>query len=387
MLALLGGVALSCSSDRPAPPTGGTDDCPGATNSAPPELRCTGLYADWPSRTIRTDVRAYTPALTFWSDGAEKRRWLYLPDGAIDTSDMDEWRFPAGTRAWKELSLGGRVIETRFFWKATDTQWIRTTYVWSDDGASATRKDDGVVGAGGTSYEVPSTDKCDQCHRGHRDRLLGVEAVNLGLPGAQGVTLAGLAAEGRLSAPPAQATLALPEDATHVAAPALGWLHVNCGTICHSQSPDAQAAGTGLRLRLGFAEVASGQSVAELSLYHSAVGGSATTPRWSSLQRIVPGDPDDSLVVILASMRGPDQMPPIVSHEVDEEGVAALRTWIAALPGGNPIPDAGTDGGEPPDAGTEDAASPPDAPAADAPATPDAAPADAPAPPDGGAID
>src|ERR1043165_6412078 len=57
---------------------------------------------------------SFSPQYPLWSDGAHKRRWIYLPPGtAIDASRLDAWEFPIGTRLWKEFSLGGP-IETRF---------------------------------------------------------------------------------------------------------------------------------------------------------------------------------------------------------------------------------------------------------------------------------
>ena len=52
---------------------------------------------------------AYAPKFQLWSDSATKKRWIYLPPGSqIDTSDMDFWKFPVGTKVWKEFSAVGR---------------------------------------------------------------------------------------------------------------------------------------------------------------------------------------------------------------------------------------------------------------------------------------
>ena len=43
--------------------------------------------------------RLISPRYPLWSDGAEKQRYLSLPPGTqIDTSNMDDWKFPVGTR-------------------------------------------------------------------------------------------------------------------------------------------------------------------------------------------------------------------------------------------------------------------------------------------------
>ena len=97
-----------------APGDGG---CP-TDGAIPDDLSCTGLYSDWATKTIASDAIPYTPALVFWSDGADKSRWLYLPPGTtIDTTDMDNWVFPVGTKIWKQFVLDGQLVETRLIWK------------------------------------------------------------------------------------------------------------------------------------------------------------------------------------------------------------------------------------------------------------------------------
>jgi hypothetical protein len=56
----------------------------------PERLSPTGLYADFVSDTLESDVVPFEPRFELWSDGAEKRPWLSLPpSGAIDASDED----------------------------------------------------------------------------------------------------------------------------------------------------------------------------------------------------------------------------------------------------------------------------------------------------------
>lgn len=307
----------------------------------PESLAETGLYADFASHTLADGVVPYTPGLTFWSDGAEKHRFLFLPPGAsIDTSDVDEWVFPVGTKVWKEFVLGGKRIETRIFWKTSADEWLFTTYRWSDDEATATRFDEGARPTTDGGYEIPSQFQCAYCHGGRRDRVLGLDAVSLGHAGATGVTLATLVAEGRLTTPPTSTAYPLPEDTTGHAGAALGWLHVNCGTACHNRNEGAAANGTGLFLRLSAAGRDGGAyDATETDTYTTAVGvamqeGSvyAGNAAYAGFLRIKPGAPGASLVPALAGLRGSGQMPPVASHQVDPVGVAALFTWISAVP-------------------------------------------------------
>jgi len=178
--------ALSCSSSSKTPDAPALPACPPAEATAPNELRCTGLYADWTAKTLAPDAVPFKPGVELWSDGADKHRWIYLPPGSkIDTSDPDEWKFPVGTKTWKEFRVNGRRVETRFYMKTSADQWAWTTYLWSNDETKADRLDTGKPNAEGT-YEVPKVDSCDQCHRGRKDKVLGVEAVALALPNAEG---------------------------------------------------------------------------------------------------------------------------------------------------------------------------------------------------------
>jgi len=74
--------------------------------AAPARLSETGLYAGGRPAAIDARNRPYSPQYPLWSDGATKARWIYLPPGtAVDTRDVNEWRFPVGTRFWKEFTL------------------------------------------------------------------------------------------------------------------------------------------------------------------------------------------------------------------------------------------------------------------------------------------
>ena len=66
----------------------------------PPFLRDTRLYSDFTSRTIDPRNMSYSPQCPLWSDGAAKRRWIFLPAGAsIDTADPETGlgKWTAGT--------------------------------------------------------------------------------------------------------------------------------------------------------------------------------------------------------------------------------------------------------------------------------------------------
>jgi hypothetical protein len=314
-----------------------------AAVDAPADLRCAGLYDRWSKKTIRADLKEYKPAFTFWSDGAEKRRWVFLPPGGkIDSSDMDGWKYPVGTKFFKEFVLAGKHVETRMFWKVGDTTWVKTTYKWAPDEQSATRLDTGYTpndagdpDAGG--YEIPAVAKCDQCHNGSADKILGFEAVGLGAAGATGYTLAQLVADDRLTVKPVATTVTIPDDGKG-SANALGWMHANCGTACHNKNPSANCSFKGMHLKLTHAQLAPDAgtaTVTALDSYVTAVNVPASIPA-GGYMRIAPKDPSESAIHFLASHRNNantnGQMPPIDTHVVDPTGVGYLETWINALP-------------------------------------------------------
>ncbi len=134
--------ALGCGDDEgPAPGASVDALLPGCepTDGAPTDLRCTGLYTDVATKTVSPQARTFTPAVELWSDGAEKQRWVVLPDGTqIDTTSMDDWTYPVGTKAWKEFRAFGKRIETRFLQKVRADRWLSGVYVWSADETTAT---------------------------------------------------------------------------------------------------------------------------------------------------------------------------------------------------------------------------------------------------------
>jgi len=313
-------------------------------------LDCTGLYSSFASKTVAAEAKPYTPGVEFWSDGAEKSRWFYLPPGAkIDIEDFDEWKFPNGTKLWKEFKIGGKRIETRLFVKANDA-WRHTTYRWNDSETDAVRKDNGEKlpnGAGLPPYEIPTTFDCNTCHLGRIEPVLGIEAVSLGLPTAKGVTLATLAAEGRFSSAPPTTTFTIPDDGSGKAAPAFAWLHANCGA-CHNSNPSSGALFTQLFFLLRPSQLlpdagtATGQ---DLDSWKSSVGVMSTREDPDAgvginYIRVVKGQPSMSLVSILSGNRadaGEDpssavQMPPITTRRPDTQGHMLLDNWINAIP-------------------------------------------------------
>lgn len=321
--------ATACGISK-CPPTN-----PEALERTPALLSQTGLYqiaagaaglgAKGALSTVALDVVPYTPKFELWADGAAKRRWLHLPAGSrIDTSDMNDWRFPEGTKIWKEFARNGKVVETRLLSKygPTDDEWVTVAYIWNEQGTDAVLSVEGEDNVGGTPHDVPSSSACMGCHGGTNGRVLGVSAVQLPRASADSnaVTLMSLVNTRRLSHPlPAK----LDPPGSELAQQALGYLHANCGS-CHTQGrikrSDFRCYDPERDLDLTL-RVESMAEVKDTGTYRTALGKS-----------LIPGDPDDSSLVSRSERRFYRHMPPLATELVDVTGMKTVRDWIQSLP-------------------------------------------------------
>jgi hypothetical protein len=342
-------------------------------------LACTGLYADFARKEVAANAFAYTPAVPLWSDGAQKQRWIELPPGApIDISNPDEWTFPVGTKLFKEFRVEGKRVETRMFQKEKTNFWIYATYAWNSDDSAATINFGGPVPVGdaGATWNIPTNDDCDECHRGRQDRILGFEQVGLGLSGAQGLTLAQLVEMGLVTPLPGSVSLTIGDDGTGLDALALGWIHVNCGVTCHNSNAAAAGYGAGMLLRLDPAQLdGSMPNPATWDILRTTLDVPCVSGSLAGLPRIRPRDAASSVIHQLIDERGALQMPPIASLVVDAPDVAVVSSWIQSMPidaGAAPMEAGSVDAGarRARDAGELDAG--PDSASADADALPDA---------------
>jgi hypothetical protein len=326
--------ASSATSSTSSAGTGGLD--PGACDPdeiadtapiAPDRLSATGLYRDLATKELAADVLPFAPQFPLWSDGAEKHRWVHLPGCAkIDTSNMDEWQVPVGTKIWKEFVFDGARVETRYLhrWGPESSDFIFQAYQWDAEGTDATAVPrDGIKDANGTLHDIPGEWECEVCHGKAPERVLGLGAIQLSHAGP-GLTIESLSAAGRLTVP--SAGYSVPGD--DVARAALGYLHGNCAH-CHNPSPKAEWFTRPFSLKL----LTTATTVAETDAVVTAVGVAPEKFVHPGIaMRIAAGDPASSAVAYRISVRGsPDAMPALGSEIVDPAGVAAITAWIGAM--------------------------------------------------------
>ncbi len=290
------------------------------------QLSETGLYADFSSRTLTPGVIAFAPRYPLWSDGSQKKRYLWLPPGTqIDTSQMDHWQFPVGTKIWKEFSIDGQVVETRLIEKKypTPTGWWVISYVWNSERTKATAAPEGVDNVLGTSHKVPAQEDCMRCHSGVRDVAIGVSAIQLSVKDGQGL-LWQLAVAGQLSHPPAHE---FEVPGTGVVREALGYLHGNCGHCHNSESLlNLGKHPIPLKLRLLVGQLTPADTDTYLTggskAYHNIDG---------TMNSLVPGHPELSQLVNRMARRDDDAMPPVGTKQPDPAALKTITDWISSL--------------------------------------------------------
>jgi mono/diheme cytochrome c family protein len=308
----------------------------------PERLSDTGLYVAGQVGVIAPENRPFSPQYPLWTDGATKRRWVYLPDGArIDGSTFTDWDIPAGTKFWKEFQFAGRKVETRLIWRVSTTRWVFASYVWNAEGTDAVLAPaEGVRGvaevSAGKRHSVPSETDCAACHGTTRPRPLGFNALQLSPdrdPAAihgeplqpDMVTLATLVAENRLAGVSGEVLRRAPRIETENprTRTALGYLVANCGS-CHNGRGEIAALGPTLRYE---------------DLLHDAdrVAASLVDQRtkWQGAGRVEgtllvdSRAPDQSALLARLRSRSPSsQMPPLGTVVRDTAAVQALTEWI-----------------------------------------------------------
>ncbi|RYZ05498.1 MAG: hypothetical protein EOO73_19805 [Myxococcales bacterium] len=306
---------------------------PALMTEAPRTLAETGLY------TLE-GVYTYAPQFPLWSDGLDKERHVFVPGCAtIDTSDMDEWKLPVGTRLWKTFGQGAVALETRLMHRygPGPADWLYAAYQWDPsapgDATKATWTEGAVVvDASGSGHDIPGNGNCKQCHDGRKERALGFSAIQLSheSSGAD-LTLRRLSELGWLTVP-APEGFAVPGDEVQRAA--LGYVHGNCGG-CHDQDGKLPDPESPLILRLRVAQT----SYAEAD----AVRTTVNVPVRSGLaalagkDRIEPGKPEESGLLVRLRARGIEglQMPPYNSNSTklpdSSGGIARVTAWVSGL--------------------------------------------------------
>jgi mono/diheme cytochrome c family protein len=309
----------------------------------PATLRDTGLYADWATKTVAAGNLPFSPQYPLWTDGARKSRWLHIPKGTfIDASNPDVWRFPVGTRVWKEFRFARRA-ETRFI-ERTAAGWQFASYVWNEDETEAPLAPElgisqSVPIRDGIRHAIPSRSDCRVCHEAGPVRLLGVTTLQLSSdrdpnaphaealpPGA--MDLPALVARGLVRGLPARFTATPPRIIARspTERAALGYLNGNCGG-CHTGIGELSSLAFALNYTLNRPE---GEPAPALLTTVGQPSKFKVPAAPDTVERVCAGHPERSVLVARMSSRYPlVQMPPLGTRIVDEEAVNLISRWIS----------------------------------------------------------
>ncbi len=163
---------------RPLPrPTGKSGD------PMPTTLLATGCFTAADLRIPVAGVIPFDVNAPLWSDGAEKHRFMVVPDGGkIRVGADGDFEFPIGTMLLKTFELEGKMLETRFLVHHADGDWAGYTYVWDESGANAATLLGGDPARrfiGDLQWIFPGREACLSCHTKAAGRSLGPEIGQL----------------------------------------------------------------------------------------------------------------------------------------------------------------------------------------------------------------
>ncbi len=194
-------AALSGRGDR------GSCNIPENSPSFPQTLRETGCYENLVNRTLVSAAIPFNINSILWSDGAQKKRYLMLPEeGEIMYTTTGALDFPVGTLLIKEFYLEADwgnadtrfPVETRFLIKRCQSgtagcsiDWEGYSYKWRANGSDADLlegdlteslawKVDKGEGPVDHFHVYPSRASCTaDCHTQAAGRVLGLQAAQL----------------------------------------------------------------------------------------------------------------------------------------------------------------------------------------------------------------
>jgi len=317
-----------------------------ADGRIPPLLSQTGVFSDTPKRIASPGLIPYELNVAFWSDGADKSRWIAVPAGQILFSASGEWRFPAGTVFVKNFDLPGvssgtrRRLETRLLVRDSRGGVYGAVYKWRPDGSDAELLSTSVTetiqikSAGGEVHEqtwyYPSRQDCLTCHTAGAGGVLGVKTRQLNRPFTypSGVTDNELRTWNHLGlfAPSFKdeelqsftALAASGDSARSLQDRARSYLDANCAQ-CH------RPGGT----------VANFDARYDTPLEQQAlIDGPVLIDQGIDRPRVIsPHDIWRSIAYMRVDTVGDIRMPPLARETIDQKGVQLLGEWINSMPG------------------------------------------------------
>jgi uncharacterized repeat protein (TIGR03806 family) len=297
----------------------------------PAKLSDFAFFAQARAQMPSQGVHPYALNTPLWSDGADKLRFIYLPEGTQLAADGEGLlQFPVGAAIIKTFAFGAgadrKLIETRVLLHRAEG-WVALPYRWNAEQTDASlalaggRVDLTTPAGDAISYAIPNKNQCKTCHSKDGAVLpIGPKARNL-----SAAWLGDMVKQGALDRVPAGGGT-LPvwsvRKASDPAGPlARAYLDVNCA---HCHQPGGGASNSGLDLRWEQAD----PHAYGIMKRPVAAGRGAGDRDFS----IVPGHPEQSILLYRMDSAEPGiAMPELGRSSIDHDGVALVGRWIAEM--------------------------------------------------------
>jgi uncharacterized repeat protein (TIGR03806 family) len=314
----------------------------------PKLLSQTGAFKDVRNLVPVDALVPYDLVVPFWSDGAQKLRYVAVPKGKIKFAPTGEWTFPAGTVFVKTFELPTsardptvkRRLETRLLMVGADSRVYGVVYKWRADLTDADLLPDGLSEdiplqgtVGGThrqTWYYPSRKDCITCHTTRAGGVLGLKTrqMNHDFAYPSGATDNELRVWNHLglfepalreAEIPSFDRLALPTDTSRsLEDRARSYLDANCSN-CHR--PGGTVANFDARYDTPLEK-------------QELIDGPVLIDQGIDRPRIIsPHDIWRSIAFMRVDTVGDIRMPPIDRETIDQTGVELLRQWIDSQPG------------------------------------------------------
>lgn len=317
---------------------------PVGNNAVPTLLSQTGAFTNLITLEPSPGLIPYDMIEPFWSDGADKKRWMVIPnDGTHNTpgeqiqfSPDNAWDFPKGAVLIKHFEFPGNRLETRFEVKGDDDVYYYLTYKWNaaqTDAVllNASVDEDIVVNGVTQSWHYPSRNECASCHFPQNGSVLGPKTRNLNKPivfPSSGIAMNQLVNFSELGIITENIT---PNNVTnYMAVSAKGDLNasledrarsyfdVNCSS-CHNPQVDNVA-------------LFDARYTTPLENQNIIYGDVIYDEGLNDPKVIIPQDVSNSMAHFrMNSTQTGIEMPPLAKDVVDTEGVQLIADWINSL--------------------------------------------------------
>lgn len=317
---------------------------PSKPSTFPRKLSETGLFSRTAGHVMHPGVIAYDVAVPFWSDGADKSRWLAMPAGGrIGYAPSKGWNFPDLTTLVKSFATidqmregpKRRWFETRLLTKQ-EGEWFGYSYRWNDEQTDAE-----LVDATGADVEMaingrrqvwryPSRTECMMCHSRAANYVLGLSDAQMNVARAadQVGQIDAFEAWGLFdspllpTSPPNRLRLVDPfKEGPPLETRVRSWLHANC-SFCH-----VKEGGGNSRMELDISTPTQGAGLVGVRPMHPL-------PGMADACIVSPGKRKGSTLLERVHRRPPNSggMPPLATHAIDERAVQLIEEWIRSLP-------------------------------------------------------